>query len=65
MSQRVTPWWEVLKLRDEIVHASGSIDDVQMSLFQAVYGTVGDSATIRPSRLLRRNYPPEPDCSPT
>jgi Protein of unknown function (DUF499) len=38
----VTPWWEVLKLRDEVVHASGSIDDVQMSLFQAVHGTVSD-----------------------
>lgn len=33
MSSAVTPWWEVLKLRDEVVHASGSIDDVQMSLF--------------------------------
>ena len=42
MSRIVTPWWEVLKLRDEVVHASGSIDDVQMSLFQAVYGTVRD-----------------------
>lgn len=42
MSSTVTPWWEVLKLRDEVVHASGSIDDVQMSLFQAVYGTVRD-----------------------
>jgi len=40
MSPQVTPWWEVLKLRDEIVHSSGSIDDVQMSLFQAVHGTV-------------------------
>jgi hypothetical protein len=40
VSTQVTPWWEVLKLRDEIAHSSGSIDDVQMSLFQAVYGTV-------------------------
>lgn len=42
MTNAVTPWWEVLKLRDEVVHASGSIDDVQMSLFQAVHGTVND-----------------------
>jgi len=42
LSSRLTPWWEVLKLRDEVVHASGSIDDVQMSLFQAVHGTVQD-----------------------
>ncbi len=40
MSPQVTPWWEVLKLRDEILHSSGAIDDVQMSLFQAVYNTV-------------------------
>ena len=32
MSGNVTPWWEVLKLRDEVVHASGSIDDVQMTM---------------------------------
>ncbi len=42
MSAGLTPWWNVLKLRDEVVHASGSIDDVQMSLFQAVHGTVAE-----------------------
>ena len=42
MSPQVTPWWQVLKLRDEVVHSSGSIDDVQMSLFQAVHGTVNE-----------------------
>jgi len=42
VSTQLTPWWEVLKLRDEIAHSSGSIDDVQMSLFQAVYGTVSN-----------------------
>jgi hypothetical protein len=42
MTSTVTPWWEVLKLRDEVVHASGSIEDVQMSLFQAVHGTVNE-----------------------
>ncbi len=35
----VTPWWQALKLRKEIVDASGQLDDVQMSLFQAVHGT--------------------------
>jgi hypothetical protein len=34
----VTPWWETLRIRPEIIHSSGQIDDVQMSLFQAVYG---------------------------
>jgi len=38
----VTPWWDVLRLRAEITHSAGSIDDVQMSLFQAVHGTVSD-----------------------
>jgi len=33
-----TPWWKALKLRHEILDASGQIDDVQMSLFQAVHG---------------------------
>ena len=34
-----TPWWQALKLRNEVISASGQIDDVQMSLFQAVHGT--------------------------
>ena len=42
MSTQVTPWWDVLKLRAEIAHSSGSVDDVQMSLFRAVHETVND-----------------------
>ena len=38
-SQRVTPWWQALRLRREVLDSAGSIDDVQMSLFQAAYGT--------------------------
>jgi hypothetical protein len=34
----VTPWWKALKIRPEIFNAAGQIDDVQMSLFQAVHG---------------------------
>src|SRR4051794_41887851 len=34
-----TPWWKALELRQEILDASGQIDDVQMSLFQAVHGS--------------------------
>ena len=37
----IIPWWETIQLRDEIVSASGSIDDVQMSLFQALHGSAG------------------------
>ncbi len=39
---QVTPWWETLTIRPEIIHSSGQIDDVQMSLFQAVYGQGDD-----------------------
>ncbi|WLF51536.1 DUF499 domain-containing protein [Rhodococcus opacus] len=38
MATSVTPWWKALQIRKEIINASGQIDDVQMSLFQAVYG---------------------------
>src|ERR1700728_1726564 len=38
MKTSVTPWWKALKLRQEILGASGQIDDVQMSLFRAVHG---------------------------
>ncbi|MER7362667.1 DUF499 domain-containing protein [Nonomuraea wenchangensis] len=38
----MTPWWKALKLRQEILSASGQIDDVQMSLFRAVHGTGAD-----------------------
>ncbi|MFC5822134.1 DUF499 domain-containing protein [Nonomuraea harbinensis] len=37
MTANVTPWWKALKLRPEILSASGQIDDVQMSLFGAVH----------------------------
>ncbi len=33
----VQPWWEHLKLRDEIAQAKGNVNDVQMSLFRAVH----------------------------
>lgn len=41
MSGGVTPWWQALKVRQEIVNASGQIDDLQMSLFRTVSGTNG------------------------
>lgn len=37
MNGSATPWWEALTLRDEIIGASGAIDDVQMSLNDSVY----------------------------
>lgn len=37
----MTPWWKVARLRSEIETAGGSVEDVQMSLFNAVYGSAG------------------------
>ena len=34
------PWWEAMSLRDEVASGAGQIDDVQMSLFNAIKGTV-------------------------
>ncbi|MFF0831613.1 DUF499 domain-containing protein [Streptomyces sp. NPDC003344] len=34
----VMPWWKALRIRPEILDTSGSIADVQMSLYHAVYG---------------------------
>lgn len=33
----LTPWWQVLQLRDEILDAAGRPDDVQVSLYRVVY----------------------------
>ncbi len=51
-----TPWWKALKLRQEILDASGQIDDVQMSLFQAVHGSGAIEAAVRRRQLLRRDH---------
>jgi hypothetical protein len=42
MTMSVTPWWKTLKIRQEILSASGQIDDVQMSLFRVVHGSGSD-----------------------
>jgi hypothetical protein len=42
MKPAVTPWWETIRLRAEISEAAGGLDDVQMSLFNAVYGAAGE-----------------------
>lgn len=39
----VTPWWETLRLRDEITDAAGNVTDVQMSLYRAVHGHQGST----------------------
>ncbi|MDA3014853.1 MAG: DUF499 domain-containing protein [Actinomycetota bacterium] len=37
MATKLTPWWQAMPLRQEIRDADGSIDDVTMSLYNAVY----------------------------
>ena len=37
MSVKVNPCWDTLQIRKEISGSSGAVDDVQMSLFRAVY----------------------------
>jgi hypothetical protein len=36
----INPWWDELDLRDEVISGAGQVDDVQMSLFGAIKGTV-------------------------
>ncbi|MGC4864650.1 DUF499 domain-containing protein [Micromonospora sp. DT53] len=48
MTPPVTPWWEALEVRPEIVRTLGSIDDVQMSLFDAVYPTADQPLYAKP-----------------
>lgn len=37
----ITPWWKTMQLRDEVRAGQGRIDDVQMSLHDAVFGKAG------------------------
>lgn len=47
----VVPWWKALTIRPEIATSSGVVEDVQMSLFRAVY----DTGTERP-RYAKASY---------
>src|SRR5437588_130673 len=40
MRMMTSPWWESMSLRDEVASGAGQIDDVQMSLVNAIKGTV-------------------------
>ena len=48
MSDTPAPWWEVVALRDEVTSSGGAIDDVQMSLHNAVFGQEGVGAGRTP-----------------
>jgi len=60
MSGTLRPWWEVTPLRDEVRAAGGAIDDVQMSLFNAVYGSpVGTALYADPAYYGEITFPAE------
>ena len=48
MTNTIAPWWDVIHLRDEVKASDGAIDDVQMSLHDAVFGTEGVGAGRTP-----------------
>ena len=48
MTNTTTPWWEAMELRDELISGDGAIDDVQMSLHDAVFGQPGVGAGRTP-----------------
>ncbi len=48
MSDATPLWWEVIELRDEVKSSGGAIDDVQMSLHNAVFGQEGVGAGKTP-----------------
>ena len=48
MTSASAPWWEVISLRDEVTSSGGAIDDVQMSLHNAVFGKEGVGAGLTP-----------------
>ena len=48
MTNTTTPWWEAMELRDELTSGDGAIDDVQMSLHDAVFGQPGVGAGRTP-----------------
>lgn len=46
--EAVVPWWEAIRLRPEVVGSDGAVDDVQMSLHNAVFGEEGVGAGRTP-----------------
>ena len=59
-SKPARPWWETVALRPEVTRSDGAVDDVQMSLHDAVFGVAGiksDQTPYSSASLLRRNHP--------
>ena len=50
-SAQVRPWWETMALRSEVTRSDGAVDDVQMSLHDAVFGVAGVESEQTPYAL--------------
>jgi hypothetical protein len=61
MSATLTPWWDAMHLRREIVAGAGVIDDVQMSLFKAVYGAARSPAAYSDAKYYGEITHPSPN----
>ena len=59
MPKTITPWWKTVRLRDEVLAGKGRIDDVQMSLHDAVFGKAsgGQVPYARPSYYGEITHP--------
>ncbi|MDE0515901.1 MAG: DUF499 domain-containing protein [Acidimicrobiaceae bacterium] len=47
MTTQPTPWWDELRLRDELAEAAGTVSDIQMSLRGVAYGSAGNYPLYR------------------
>ena len=47
MTTKPPPWWNELRLRDELVATSGAVGDIQMSLRGVAYGSAGEYPPYR------------------
>ena len=47
-SAQAHPWWETVALRPEVTRSDGAVDDVQMSLHDAVFGVAGIESNQTP-----------------
>ncbi len=47
-SNPARPWWETISLRPEVTLSDGAVDDVQMSLHDAVFGVAGSESDQTP-----------------
>ena len=60
MTTQLTPWWNELRFRDELVKTSGTVGDIQMSLRGVAYGSAGEYPPYRKVRYFGEITHPSP-----